>query len=173
MLTDYYAVWQPTKVNTGASFNLLQAHRFPRWAQLRCTYIAGSLFLQLGIFLSQSPCRELGGYAPTRLSEGQPLQQGERPREGTWRKMDNTWCFLSPLPSILFITTAKDPQAPTLQAIAICQHRPLSQSPDTGAGSADERAWPGDSPSAQQSHQRTDGDMSSFNTQTLNEKTSN
>lgn len=29
MLTDYYAVWQPTKVNTGASFNLLQAHRFP------------------------------------------------------------------------------------------------------------------------------------------------
>lgn len=151
MLTDYYAVWQPTKVNTGASFNLLQAHRFPRWARLRCTngtHRWQSLFLQLGIFLSWSPCRELGGYAPTRLSDGQPQQQGESPREGTWRKMDNTWCFLSPLPSILFITTAKDPQAPTLQAIVICQHSPLSQSPDTGAGWADERAWPGDSPSA-------------------------
>lgn len=37
MLTDDYAVWQPTKVNTGASFNLLQSQSLPCWARLRCT----------------------------------------------------------------------------------------------------------------------------------------
>lgn len=42
MLTGYYAVWQPTKVNTGASFNLLQSPSFLCWSQaqvyrgLRC-----------------------------------------------------------------------------------------------------------------------------------------
>ena len=37
MLTGYYAAWQPTKVNTGASFNLLQSQRFPHWAQVDMT----------------------------------------------------------------------------------------------------------------------------------------
>lgn len=55
MLTDYYAVWQPTKVNTGASFNLLQSQSFPCWAQLRCTGLLAKPFLPVRHLPVQEP----------------------------------------------------------------------------------------------------------------------
>lgn len=95
MLTDYYALLQPTKVNTGASFNLLQSRSFPRWARLRCPEPRRQRFcFQRGIFPSWSPsCPWKQAALPVRLSGRWHEQRHERrPREGTERKAGNTRC---------------------------------------------------------------------------------
>ena len=86
MLTDYYAVWQPTKVNTGASFNLLQSPSFPCWARLRCTGLLAEPWLQRA---SSRPGDILSlpteGCSPPLRFSGVGHEQRDRrqPREGT------------------------------------------------------------------------------------------
>lgn len=84
MLTDYYAVWQPTKVNTGASFNLLQSWSFPCWARLRCT----GLLAKPSLPGSHLPVLSLetGGSSPIRLP-GVRHMPGDRrhDREEGWQ----------------------------------------------------------------------------------------
>lgn len=120
MLTDYYAVWQPTKVNTGASFNLLQSQSFPCWGRLRCTGLLAKAWLPVRLLPVLQPVLSLEtGCSPTRLSAvWHERGDRSRPREGTERKTGHTWCPPPApcLPSILFILWPKDPWASAQQA---------------------------------------------------------
>lgn len=143
MLTDYYALLQPTKVNTGASFNLLQSRSFPRWARLRCTEPRRQRFcFQRGIFPSWSPsCPWKQAALPVRPSGRWHEQRHERrPREGTERKAGNTRCSpLAPrlLPSTLFTLRPSDPQASAQQAPQRSASALLGPSSPGRPGSAD------------------------------------
>lgn len=122
MLTDYYALLQPTKVNTGASFNLLQSRSFPPLGPAQVSRTA-----QAKVLL---PARHLPVLEPV-LS----LETGHSPRQAVWKvaraKAQETtqggdgeegWehAVLPPaprlLPSSLFTLRPSDPQASAQQA---------------------------------------------------------
>jgi hypothetical protein len=122
---------QPTKVNTGASFNLLQSQSLLRWAQLRCTsgrWLAKP-FLPVGYhpFLESVP-----GRLPAEWHE----QGDRRAREGTERKISNMHYSPSTLPSILFILSLSR----TAGWSTICQNPPRSLWPAEPALQMENRA---------------------------------
>lgn len=139
MLTDDYAAWQPTKVNTGASFNLLQSRRSPCRPRLRCTGLLTTPSLRR-IFPSRSqacPCKQRAALLPRLPGAWQEQRDRRQPREGTGGRSATGGAPQAPcLPSILFVLRPSEPQALHSGLLHGLPARPMDP-PAGGAGSAD------------------------------------
>ena len=89
MLTGYYAAWQPTKVNTGASFNLLQSQHPPCWAQVDMTAgkaLSSRVRLPVLEFVFSL---QTGGLLSHRAAQGVARGRGQETTEGGDRERKN------------------------------------------------------------------------------------
>lgn len=134
MLTDYYAVWQPTKVNTGASFNLLQSPRFPCWARLRCTGLLAELGCRAHLHVLETSLPANGRLLSPPIGfsgVGQEQRDRRQPREGTERETGPTRCSPSTLPPVHPVCTAaiRSTGSCTAGSGAICQRAPRVSQP--------------------------------------------
>lgn len=144
MLTGYYAAWQPTKVSTGASFNLLQSQRLPRRAQVDMPAgkaLSSRVRLPVLEFVSS---QQTGGLLSHRAAsmwreERTGDDRGRGPREEAWPHavLPQAPC----LPSILFILRPCAPRA-RQRAARITLPAGRAGSADGGPGQASLPALP-------------------------------